>query len=141
MSQEVAKVNVTASLDDMPVEGCLDASFLVPLKGNTSLKAEMSGEGRTYAELIQALSGGLRVNAANGAIPLDLPRLLAAPSPLDGEGWSATVSLCSFSQCRLSPRWPYLVRHVQHADPPRIHRRFGNVDWRSDARLEPIRGQ
>ena len=88
MSQEVAKANVTASLDDVPVEGCLDASFLVPLKGTTSLKAEMSGEGRTYAELIQALSGGLKVNAANGAIPLDLPRLLAAPTPLDGEGWS-----------------------------------------------------
>jgi len=78
-----------ASLDDVPVEGCLDASFLVPLKGTTSLKAEMSGEGRTYSELIQALSGGLKVNATNGAVPLDLARLLAAaPTPLDGEGWS-----------------------------------------------------
>ena len=104
MSQEVAKANVTASLDDMPVDGCLDASFLVPLKGNTSLKAEMSGEGRTYAELIQALSGGLKVNAANGAIPLDLPRLLAAPTPLDGEGWSRnSVTLFNSlnADCRL----------------------------------------
>jgi hypothetical protein len=49
----------------------------------------MSGAGRTYPELIQALSGGLKVNATNGAIPLDLARLLAAaPTPLNGEGWS-----------------------------------------------------
>ena len=105
MSQETAKATVTASLDDMPVEGCLDASFLVPLKGNTSLKAEMSGEGRTYAELIQALSGGLKVNAVNGAIPLDLSRLLGAPTPLDGAGWSRnSVTLFDSlnADCRLA---------------------------------------
>ncbi len=89
LSREVAKASVVASLDGIPVEGCLDASFLVPLKGTTNLKAEMSGEGRSYGELIQALSGGLKVNADNGAIPLDLARLLStAPTPLDGEGWS-----------------------------------------------------
>jgi AsmA protein len=89
LSREVAKANLVASLDDVPVEGCLDALFLVPFKGTTSLKAEMSGAGRTYPELIQALSGGLKVNATNGAIPLDLARLLAAaPTPLNGEGWS-----------------------------------------------------
>lgn len=88
MSQEVAKASLTASLVDVPVDNCLDAAFLVPLKGNTSLKAEMSGEGRSYAELIQALAGTLTVNADAGAIPLDLARLLMAPTPLDGDGWS-----------------------------------------------------
>jgi AsmA protein len=88
MSQPLAKASLTANLDDVPVDNCLDAAFLVPLKGNTSLKAEMSGEGRSYAELIQALSGTLKVNAAMGAIPLDLGRLLLSPAPLDGEGWS-----------------------------------------------------
>lgn len=106
LSGEVAKANIVASLDDMPVEGCLAASFLVPLKGTTSLKAELSGEGRTYAELIQALSGGLKVNAANGAIPLDLARLLAAaPTPLDGAGWSGnSVTLFDSlnADCRLA---------------------------------------
>ena len=33
MSQEVAKANVTASLDDVPVEGCLAASFSGPAQG------------------------------------------------------------------------------------------------------------
>lgn len=88
MSQPLAKASLTANLDDVPVDNCLDAAFLLPLKGNTSLKAEMSGEGRSYAELIQALSGTLKVNAAMGAIPLDLGRLLLSPAPLDGEGWS-----------------------------------------------------
>jgi len=88
MSQEVAKASLTASLVDVPVDNCLDAAFLVPLKGNTSLKAEMSGEGRSYAELIQALAGTLTVNADTGAIPLDLARLLMAPTPMDGDGWS-----------------------------------------------------
>ena len=105
MSQEVAKANVTASLDDVPVEGCLDASFLVPLKGNTSLKAEMSGEGRTYAELIQALSGGLKVNAANGAIPLDLaPSARGADTPGRRGLEPQQCHSVRFSQCRLPPR-------------------------------------
>jgi AsmA protein len=105
LSREVAKASVVASLDGIPVEGCLDASFLVPLKGTTTLKAEMSGEGRTYWELIQALSGALKVNADNGAIPLDLARLLAAaPTPLDGEGWSrnsVTLFDSLSADCRL----------------------------------------
>jgi AsmA protein len=105
LSREVAKASVVASLDGIPVEGCLDASFLVPLKGTTTLKAEMSGEGRTYWELIQALSGALKVNADNGAIPLDLARLLAAaPTPLDGEGWSrnsVTLFESLSADCRL----------------------------------------
>jgi AsmA protein len=88
LSQPTAKASLTANLEDVPIESCLKAAFLVPLKGLSGLKAELSGEGRTYAELIQALSGTLKVNAANGAIPLDLARLLAAPPPLDGEGWS-----------------------------------------------------
>ena len=104
MSQEVAKASLTASLVDVPVDNCLDAAFLVPLKGNTSLKAEMSGEGRSYAELIQALAGTLTVNADTGAIPLDLARLLMAPTPLDGDGWSRN-SVTSFdslnADCRL----------------------------------------
>jgi AsmA protein len=105
LSREMAKASVVASLDGIPVEGCLDASFLVPLKGTTTLKAEMSGEGRTYGELIQALSGALKVNADNGAIPLDLARLLgAAPTPLDGEGWSrnsVTLFDSLSADCRL----------------------------------------
>jgi AsmA protein len=88
LSQPTAKASLTANLEDVPIESCLKAAFVVPLKGLSGLKAELSGEGRTYAELIQALSGTLKVNAANGAIPLDLARLLAAPPPLDGEGWS-----------------------------------------------------
>jgi AsmA protein len=106
MSQEVAKATLTASLDDVPVDGCLDASsLLVPLKGLGDVKTEIAGEGRTYEELIQALTGTLTVNADNGAVPLDLPRLLAAPAPLDGQGWSrnsATLFDSLSADCRLA---------------------------------------
>jgi AsmA protein len=106
MSQEVAKATLTASLDDVPVDSCLDASsLLVPLKGLGDLKTEIVGEGRTYEELIQALTGTLTVNADNGAVPLDLPRLLAAPAPLDGQGWSrnsATLFDSLSADCRLA---------------------------------------
>jgi uncharacterized protein involved in outer membrane biogenesis len=104
MSQEVAKASLTASLHDVPVDSCLDASLLVPLKGVGSLKAEIAGEGRNYDELIQALSGTLKVNADSGAIPLDLARLLTAPAPLDGDGWSrnsATLFDSLNADCRL----------------------------------------
>jgi AsmA protein len=106
MSHEVAKATLTASLDDVPVDSCLDASsLLVPLKGLGDLKTEIVGEGRTYEELIQALTGTLTVNADNGAVPLDLPRLLAAPAPLDGQGWSrnsATLFDSLSADCRLA---------------------------------------
>ena len=104
MSQAVTKASLTASLDNVPVDSCFDAALQVPLKGNTSLKAELSGEGLSYAELIQALSGTLKVNADTGAIPLDLARLLMAPTPLDGDGWSrnsATPFDSLNANCRL----------------------------------------
>jgi AsmA protein len=88
LSQPVPKASLTANLDNIPIENCLSAAALVPLKGTSGLKVEVSGEGRTYAELIQALTGPLKLTAEDGAIPLDLARLLAAPPPLDGEGWS-----------------------------------------------------
>ena len=145
LSREVAKANLVASLDDVPVEGCLDASFLVPFKGTTSLKAEMSGEGRTYPELIQALSGGLKVNATNGAIPLDLARLLAAaPTPLDGEGWSRnSVTLFDSlnADCRLGGGHIWCDMFNMQTRRGLIAG-SGNVDMaQADARLEHVRRQ
>jgi uncharacterized protein involved in outer membrane biogenesis len=105
MSQEVAKANLTASLHDVPVENCLDESIVaLPLKGVGDIKAEMSGDGRNFDELVQALSGTLKVNAANGAVPLDLSRLLVGATPLDGAGWSrksATLFDSLEADCRL----------------------------------------
>ena len=89
LSQDVAKANLTASIFDVPVEGCLEPLALdVPFNGIGSLKAELTTEGRNYDELVQGLGGTFKVNARNGAVPVDFTRLLTVAAPLDGEGWS-----------------------------------------------------
>lgn len=105
LSQEPAKANLLASFHDVTLDGCLDALVGdVPLKGVSDLKAEVSAEGRNYDELIQGLAGTFKVNAENGAVPVDFSRLLTAATPLDGEGWSRN-SATSFdslnADCRL----------------------------------------
>ena len=45
LSQEVAKANFVASLDDVPVEGCLDASFLGPAQGDHEPQGGNLGRG------------------------------------------------------------------------------------------------
>lgn len=91
----------------MPVEDCLKQLALdVPVSGTGGVRAELSAAGRTYDELIQAVAGSLKVNARNGAVPLDIARLLTAVTPLDGDGWSRN-GVTSFDQldanCRLGP--------------------------------------
>ena len=74
--------------------------------GIASLKAELSAEGRTYDELTQALCGGAsRLTPHNGAVPLDLARLLAAA---DTPG-----------RRRLEPQQCHSVRPAQRRLSPR----------------------
>jgi AsmA protein len=73
----------------MTIDGCLEQPVLgVPFKGTGGLKAEISTYGSDYDELIHGLSGTLRVEAQNGAVPVDFSHLLTSAAPLDGEGWS-----------------------------------------------------
>lgn len=106
LSQDVAKANFTASVFDVPVEGCLEPLALdVPFNGIGSLKAELATEGRNYNELVQGLGGTFKVNARNGAVPVDFTRLLTVAAPLDGEGWSRnSVTLFDSlkADCRLA---------------------------------------
>jgi len=105
MSQEVAKATFMARVSEVPVEDCLKQFALeVPVSGTGGLKAELSAEGRNYEELVQGVAGTVKVNAQNGAVPVDLARLLTAVGPLDGDGWS-TNNVTLFDQlnaeCRL----------------------------------------
>jgi AsmA protein len=89
MSQETAKASVVANVSGMAIDGCLQQPVLeVPFKGIGGLKAEISSYGSDYDELIHGLSGTLKVDAQNGAVPVDFSRLLTSTAPLDGEGWS-----------------------------------------------------
>ena len=105
MSQEVAKATFTAKISDVPIEDCLKQLAVdAPFDGTGELKAELSTEGHTYQELVQGVGGTFKVNAQNGAVPIDLTRLLTTVTPLEGDGWSPK-SVTSFDQlnadCRL----------------------------------------
>lgn len=89
MRAEAAKASVTASLTDVAVDGCFAPLALdVPINGIGALKVELTTEGRAYDELAQGLGGTFKLDARNGAVPLDLARLLGTVAPLDGDGWS-----------------------------------------------------
>jgi AsmA protein len=106
ISHDTPKATLTANLSDVAIDGCLQQLALdVPLKGTGGLKADVSTEGRTIDELVKGLSGGLKVDAENGTVPVDFSRLLTSAAPLEGEGWSRN-SVTSFdtlnADCRLA---------------------------------------
>jgi AsmA protein len=105
LSKDAPTATVTASVSEVPVEDCLKLIAPdLPVSGVGGLKAELTTEGRNYAELVGGLKGTLKVNAENGAVPIDFNRLLMSPNPLDGEGWNRN-SVTLFDQlsadCRL----------------------------------------
>jgi AsmA protein len=106
ISQDTPKATLTANISDVAIDGCLQQLALdVPLKGTGGLKANVSTGGRTIDELVKGLSGSLKVDAENGAVPVDFSRLLTSTTPLEGEGWSRnSVTLFDTlnADCRLA---------------------------------------
>ena len=106
LSQDRTTATATATISGVPVDDCLKQLALdVPVNGTGGLRAEFSAEGRTYDELAQGVAGSFKVDAQNGAVPVDITRLLTAATPLDGDGWSRN-SVTLFDQlnanCRLA---------------------------------------
>jgi AsmA protein len=105
LREEVAKVTLTASLFDVPVDGCLAPLALdVSIKGTGGARAELTTEGRNYKELVCGLGGSFKFDARSGAVPVDFARLLGTVTPLDGDGWSrnnATLFDHLKADCRL----------------------------------------
>jgi len=105
LSQDLAKAKVIATISGVPVEDCLkELALEVPVNGTGGLRAELSSEGRNYDELTQAVVGNFKVSAQNGAVPVDIGRLMTAINTLDGDGWNRN-SVTPFDQlnadCRL----------------------------------------
>jgi hypothetical protein len=105
-TQEVAKATLSASLFDLPVDGCLKSLYIdVPVSGLGALKAELETEGSTYDELVRGLGGSFKISARSGAVPIDFARLLTAAAPPGADGWSHN-SVTVFDQlkadCRLA---------------------------------------
>jgi AsmA protein len=104
-TKDATKLSFTASLSDVPVEGCLKPFAPdMPLNGVSTIKAEATTEGRNYDEMAQRLGGTLKLAARAGAVPIDLSRLLSASAPLENDGWSqntVTVFDQLNADCRL----------------------------------------
>jgi AsmA protein len=105
LSGKRVRASLVGDLSDITLETCLQPFALgVPLKGVGTLKLDISTGGKTRDELIRGLVGEFQVTAQNGAVPVDLPQLMAGADP-KGTGWSQQ-SVTPFqtldADCRLS---------------------------------------
>jgi AsmA protein len=105
LSKTKIKASLVGSLTDIGLDSCLKPLALtVPLKGVSTIKADVTTEGETADELLSGLTGDLKIKAQNGAVPVDFARLHAAGAPPE-EGWSQK-NFASFdtldADCRLS---------------------------------------
>jgi AsmA protein len=93
-ANDVPQVTLTANLSDIAVAACLDPFAQgLTVKGVGSLTADLATQGTTYQELLAGLGGEFKLNAANGAVPIDFARLLTVSSPLESNGWSEKGTL------------------------------------------------
>ncbi len=105
LSSERAKASLVGNLSNVALETCLQPFDLdVPIKGVGNLKIDVSTSGTTKDRLIRGLVGGFQVTAQNGAVPIDLPQLMAGNDPKE-DSWSRK-SVTPFqsldADCRLS---------------------------------------
>jgi len=89
LTEATKRVSLKANFSDINVATCLEQLALpFPLAGVASFKLELSSEGSKPDAFLRRLSGSLKLNAHNGAVPLDLARLIGATPEPDGDGWS-----------------------------------------------------
>jgi AsmA protein len=89
LSQPAKRLTLVASLSDIIAESCLQQLALpIPLKGKAVIKTELATEGRDLSELMAGLSGSLKIAGRDGAVPVDLDRLMGATIALEGDSWS-----------------------------------------------------
>ena len=106
LARATTPLNLVVNLAGVSLDSCLQPlGFAAPFKGTGGLKAELSTEGSDVAELTRNLTGTIKVDARDGAVPVDFARLLATTAPLDDDGWSRDAA-SSFDQlnadCSLS---------------------------------------
>jgi AsmA protein len=106
VSQAAKRFTLTANLADVAIDACLaQLGFEFLLRGNGGVKVDLTSEGHDATEATRAISGGLKVKVENGAVPIDLGRLVAASAPLEADSWSqsnATAFDVLNADCRLT---------------------------------------
>jgi AsmA protein len=98
LAQAMKQVNVVADLANIAIDTCLEPLALaIPIRGNGSVKTELTSEGSDFSQLTGNLSGTLKVEAEDGAVPIDFARLATGSTPISAEGWSRD-SVTAFDQ-------------------------------------------
>jgi hypothetical protein len=91
---------------DVAIDSCLAQLGLdVPLQGIGGARLELASEGHDAVEVLHGLTGGLKVKARSGTVPIDLSRLVTAPAPLEADSWSrdkATAFDTLNADCRVA---------------------------------------
>jgi AsmA protein len=105
LAEPSKQVNLVANLDDVAIDTCLQPLALaVPISGTANVKTELAAEGRDPTQFTGSLAGTVKLQAKDGAVPVDFARMLAGPTPLNDDGWSHD-NVTSFDQldadCRL----------------------------------------
>jgi AsmA protein len=89
LAEPSKQVSLVANLDDVAIDTCLQPLALaVPISGTANVKAELAAEGSDPTQFTGSLTGTVKLQAKDGAVPVDFARLLAGPTPLNDDGWS-----------------------------------------------------
>lgn len=98
LAQATKQVTLVADLADIAIDTCLEPLALaIPIRGTGSVKTELASEGSDFSQLTGNLSGTLKVEAEDGAVPVDFARLATGSTPISAEGWSRD-SITAFDQ-------------------------------------------
>jgi AsmA protein len=89
LAQAKKQINLVANLDDISLDACLEPLALaLPIRGMGTLKTELASEGTEFSQLTGNVAGMLKLEAKDGAVPVDFARFAAGSTPISAEGWS-----------------------------------------------------
>lgn len=88
LSQAKSKGSLVGNLMDLNLDACLKPLALAaPIQGVGTFKANVTAEGDTVQEIVNGLTGDLKIRAENGTVPVDFAALLTESAALEN-GWS-----------------------------------------------------
>jgi AsmA protein len=88
LAQAKKQINLVANLADIAFDTCLEPLALgLQIRGAGNLKTELASEGADFSQLTGNLAGTLKLEAKDGAVPVDFARLATGSTPISAEGW------------------------------------------------------
>ena len=145
LAQAKKQINLVANLADISLDACLEPLALaLPIRGTGTLKTELASEGTDFSQLTGNLAGTLKLEAKDGAVPVDFARLATGSTPHQRRGLEPRRRHgVRSARCRLPARQrPYLVSVLEHADAAGHYRGVRRRRCeQADARFEPDGGK